>query len=65
MRRKVKQKRGNFEITEILKRRNFEADARQGDTNRGISVLMTVKMNLKKVIRSQKILVLRLLREVL
>ena len=39
MRRIVKQKRRNFEITEIFKRRNFEADAERGDANRGISVV--------------------------
>ena len=39
MRRKWKQKRRNFEITEILKRRNFEAGAERGDANLGISVL--------------------------
>ena len=38
MRRKLKQKRRKFEITEILKRRNFEANAERGDANRGISV---------------------------
>ena len=38
MRRKLIQKRYNFEITEILKRRNFEADAERFDANRGISV---------------------------
>ena len=41
MRRKWKQKRRNLEITEILKRRNFEADAERGDANRGISVIMS------------------------
>ena len=38
LRRRLKQKQRNFEITEILKRRNFEADAERGDANRGISV---------------------------
>ena len=40
MRRKLKQKRRNFKINEILKRRNFEADAERGDANRGISVYL-------------------------
>ena len=39
MRRKLKQKRCNFEVTEIWKKRNFEADSERGDANRGISVL--------------------------
>ena len=39
MRHKLKQKRRNFEIIEILKRHNFVADAERGDANRGISVL--------------------------
>ena len=39
MQRKLKQKRCNFKITEILKRRNFEGDAERGDENRGISVV--------------------------
>ena len=38
MRRKLKQKRHNFKITEILKRRNFEADAERSDANWAISV---------------------------
>ena len=33
-----KQKGRIFEITEILKRRNFDEDAEQGDANWGISV---------------------------
>ena len=41
MRRKLKQKRRNFEITEILKRCNFEADAERENANRVISVLET------------------------
>ena len=39
MRRKLKQRRRNFEITEILKRRYFEADAERGNATRGIGVL--------------------------
>ena len=39
MRRKLKQKRHNFEITEILIRRNFEADTERGDANRVMSVI--------------------------
>ena len=38
MRRKLKQKRRNFETREILKRHNFEADAEESEANRGISV---------------------------
>ena len=30
--------RRNFEIKDILKRRNFEADTKRGDANRGNSV---------------------------
>ena len=41
-RSKLKQKRRNFEIAEILKRRNFEADAEQSEANRGISVLVHI-----------------------
>ena len=37
MGRKLKQKRRNFEITVILRRRNFEADAERSDANRAIS----------------------------
>ena len=36
-RRKLKLKHRNFEIIEILKRRNFEAHTERGDLNRGIS----------------------------
>ena len=43
MRRKLKRKRRNFEITEILKGRNCEADAERGDSNRGMSVLVLVR----------------------
>ena len=35
----MKRKRRNFEITEIIKRRNFEADAEPGDANRNINVV--------------------------
>ena len=38
MRRKLKQKRRNFEIAEILKTRNFEADAERGYANQVISL---------------------------
>ena len=38
MRCKPKQKQRNIEITEILKRGNFEADAERGHAKRGISV---------------------------
>ena len=38
MRRKLKQKRRNIEITEILKRRYFEADTDQANVNREVSV---------------------------
>ena len=38
MRRKLKQKRHNFEITEILNKRNSEADTERGDANRSVSV---------------------------
>ena len=38
MRSELQQKRRNFEITEILKRLNFAADAERGDANRGTSV---------------------------
>lgn len=34
----MKRKLRNFEIAETLKRRSFEADAEQGNANRGISV---------------------------
>ena len=39
MRRELKQKRSNFEITDISKGRNFEDDAERGVANRGISVV--------------------------
>ena len=35
---KLKQKRHMFDVTEILKRHNFEADVERGDANQGISV---------------------------
>ena len=38
MRRKLKQKLSNFKMTDILKRRNFEAKTERGYTNRGMSV---------------------------
>ena len=44
MRRNLKQKQRNFEITEILKRCNFEADAERGDANQGISVFSIIKV---------------------
>ena len=40
MRRKLKPKRCNFEIREILKRHNFEADAERGDANRAFRVFV-------------------------
>ena len=40
MHRKLKQKRRNFENTEIKKKRNFEADAERSDASRGISVYL-------------------------
>ena len=40
LRQKLKQKRINFEITEIFKRLNIETDAERDDANRGISVLI-------------------------
>ena len=45
MRRQLKQKRRNFEITDILKRRNFEADIAQDDANRGSSVEGKINKN--------------------
>ena len=46
MRRKLKQKRRNFEIIKILKRRNFEAVAERGGANRGISVHIYINIAL-------------------
>ena len=40
MRCKLKLKRRNFEVTEILKRRNFEAHAERGDLNRRMRVFV-------------------------
>ena len=40
MRRKLKQKRRIFEIKEIRKRRNFEADAERGDAKSSINVMI-------------------------
>ena len=34
----IQTEKKNFEITEILKRRNYEADTERGHPNRGISV---------------------------
>ena len=38
MLRKLTQKQRDFGITEILRRRNFDADTERGGANRGISV---------------------------
>ena len=46
---KLKQKRRNFEVTEILKRPNFGADAKRSDVNRGIIVLSLARYSTTKI----------------
>ena len=50
MRRKRKQKRRIFDITEIFKRRNFQADSERDDANRVISVHTYAKYLIKIII---------------
>ena len=45
MRRKLRLKRRNFQVAEILKRHNFEADAERGDAIRVISVYVVRAQN--------------------
>ena len=45
MRRTLKHKRHNYEITEILKKRNFEVDAERDNANRGVSVSIKVTLS--------------------
>ena len=44
MRRKLKQKRRNFEIKTVLKRRNFEAGEERGDAKPGVLVYFAAKI---------------------
>ena len=45
--RKLKQKRSDFEIIDILKRGNYEADAERGDANRDIRCITDSYFNMK------------------